>query len=97
MIEKFKKSLDRGGQYITLLTDSSKALDCLPHNLIIAKLHAYWFNKASLRLMHSNWQAGIRELKSIISIAFGASLNMAYLKVQLWVQYYLIYFYVLCS
>ena len=41
MIEKFKKSLDRGGQYIALLTDSSKALDCLPHNQIIEKLHAY--------------------------------------------------------
>ena len=53
MIEKFKKSLDQGGEYAALLTDLSKAFDCLPHDLIIAKLHAYGFDKASLRLMHS--------------------------------------------
>ena len=53
MTEKFKKSLDQGGEYAALLTDLSKAFDCLPHDLIIAKLHAYGFDKASLRLMHS--------------------------------------------
>ena len=53
MIEKFKKSLDQGGEYAALLTDLSKALSCLPHDLITAKLHAYAFDKASLRLMHS--------------------------------------------
>ena len=30
----------------------SKAFDCLPQDLIIAKLHAYGFDKAPLRLMH---------------------------------------------
>ena len=53
MIEKFKKSLDQGGEYAALLTDLSKAFDCLPHDLITAKLHAYGFDKASWRLMHS--------------------------------------------
>ena len=53
MIEKNLKSLDQGGGYAALLTDLSKAFDCLPHDLIIAKLHAYGFDKASLRLMHS--------------------------------------------
>ena len=53
MIEKFKKSLDQGGEYAALLTDPSKGFDCLPHNLIIAKLHAYGFDKALLRFMHS--------------------------------------------
>ena len=53
MIEKSKKSLDQRGEYAALLTDLSKAFDCLPHDLIIAKLHAYGFDKASLRLMHS--------------------------------------------
>ena len=53
MIEKFKKSLDQGGEYAVLLTDLSKAFDWLPQNLILAKLHAYGFGKASLRLIHS--------------------------------------------
>ena len=53
MIDKFIKSLNQGGEYAALLTDLSKAFDCLPHDLIIAKFHAYGFDKASLRLMHS--------------------------------------------
>ena len=53
MIEKFKKSLDQGGEHAALLMDLSKAFNCLPHNLIITKLHAYGLDKASLRLMHS--------------------------------------------
>ena len=53
IIENFKKSLDRGGECAALLIDLSKAFDCLPHDLIIAKLHAYGFDKISLRLMHS--------------------------------------------
>ena len=53
MIEKFKKSLDQGGDYAALVTDLSKAFDCLPHDPIIVKLHAYGFDKASLGLMQS--------------------------------------------
>ena len=53
MIEKFEKSLERGGEYATLLMDLTKIFDCLPHDLIIAKLYAYRIDKASLRLVHS--------------------------------------------
>ena len=77
MIEKFQKSLDQGGEYAALLTDLSKAFECLPHDLIIAKWHAYGFDNPSLRLMHSYWhsywQTGIRQSKSIVPIAFGVS------------------------
>ena len=47
------KLLDQGGEHPALITDVSKTSDSLPHNLIIAKLHAYGFDKVSLRLMHS--------------------------------------------
>ena len=53
MIEKLEKSLERGGEYATLLMDLIKVFDCLPHDLIITKLYAYRTDKASLRLMHS--------------------------------------------
>ena len=44
VIEKLKKSLEQGGEYAALLTGLSRAFDCLPHDLIIAKLHAYGFD-----------------------------------------------------
>ena len=48
LIEKWKKSVDNGGAFGALLTDLSKAFDCLPHELLIAKLDAYGFDKSSL-------------------------------------------------
>ena len=53
MIEKWKKSVDFGENFGALLTDLSKAFDCIPHDLIIAKLHAYGMSISSLTLMHS--------------------------------------------
>ena len=43
MIEKWRKSLDNGDIFGAVLTDLSKAFDCLPHDLIIAKLKGIWF------------------------------------------------------
>ena len=36
-----------------LLTDLSKVFDCLPHDLIIAKLNAYGFSLLASKLMHN--------------------------------------------
>ena len=52
MIEKWRESVDSGNVFGALLTDLSKAFDCLPHDLILAKLHAYGFDEMSLKLMH---------------------------------------------
>ena len=41
MIEKWKRSLDKKGEAGALLTDLSKAFDCLNHGLLIAKLEAH--------------------------------------------------------
>ena len=53
MIEKWKRMLDKGGTCGALLTELSKAFDCLPHDLLIAKLHAYGINYKSLKILSS--------------------------------------------
>ena len=53
MIERWRESLDQGGAYGALLTDLSKAFDCLHHELIIAKLYAYGIDMPLLKLINS--------------------------------------------
>ena len=53
MVENCKKALDQGNKYGALLTDLSKSFDCFPHDLIVAKLHAYGFSIESLKLINS--------------------------------------------
>ena len=54
MIEKWRTSLDKGGAFGALLTDLPKAFDCSPHELLIAKIHAYGVDISSLKLFHSH-------------------------------------------
>ena len=44
--------MDHGKAFGALLTDLSKAFDCLPHSLFIAKLKAYGFDNNSLNLVN---------------------------------------------
>ena len=53
MIESMCKALDKGKIAAALLTDLSKAFDCILHDLLIAKMHAYGFNLGSLKLINS--------------------------------------------
>ena len=53
LIKKWKKSVDNGGTFGALITNLSKAFLCLPHELLIAKLDAYGFDKSSLKLIRS--------------------------------------------
>ena len=53
MIEKWKSEVDKGKYFGALLTDLSKAFDCISHELVPAKLHAYGFNLRALRLINS--------------------------------------------
>ena len=51
MTEKWKSMLDKGGVCGALLTDLSKAFDCLPLDLLLVKLHAYGLDYQSLKIL----------------------------------------------
>ena len=53
MLEKWKYAVDNGKVFGILLTDLSKAFDCLSHELLIAELHAYGFSILALRVIYS--------------------------------------------
>ena len=57
LLQAWQKELDNSGFIGTILMDLSKAYDCLPHDLWIAKLGAYGPDRSSLKLLidYSKW------------------------------------------
>ena len=53
LIEEWKSKLDKGYVVGAILMDLSKAFDCVPHDLLIAKLHAYGFELTALKYICS--------------------------------------------
>ena len=53
MLGKWKSAVDKGKSSGALLTDLSKAFDCLSHELLLAKLSTFGFSIATLKLIHS--------------------------------------------
>ena len=51
MLETWKEAKDNNKAFGALLTDLSKAFDGLSHDLLIAKLHAYGLDLASLKIL----------------------------------------------
>ena len=63
LIEKFKEAIDTGNKFGALLTDLSKAFDCLDHSLLVAKLHWYGLSPLSLKLIFSYFSNRIHRTK----------------------------------
>ena len=53
MIEEWKAKLDSDNIVGAILMDLSKAFDCIPHDLLTAKLHAYGLDENALVLIYS--------------------------------------------
>ena len=53
LTEEWRKNLDNNFAVGALLTDSSKAYYCIPHDLLIAKLSAYNFSDEALSYIYS--------------------------------------------
>ena len=51
LFQAWQKELDQCGFVGTILMDLSKAYDCLPHDLLIAKLEAHGLDTVSLSLL----------------------------------------------
>ena len=53
LLDKLNRSLDKKHSVGLVFMDLSKAFDSIPHDLSIAKLNAYGFDKQSLKLIYS--------------------------------------------
>ena len=62
LLQVWQEELAKGGFVGTILIDLSKAYDCLPHDLLDAKLEACGVGKAALNLI-STYHIGNKEQK----------------------------------
>ena len=53
LVEDWKQALDQNMYVGAVLMDLSKAFDCVPHDLLLAKLQAYRISKHSCSLLAS--------------------------------------------
>ena len=76
MLETWKIALDEKGYAGAILTDLSKAFDCLNHDLLIAKLNAYGFSQDALKFIRSYLKD--RKQRTKVGTAFSKWLEIKY-------------------
>ena len=63
MVEKLRQCLDNKRSTGIFLTDLSKAFDCLVHDLLIEKLHAYDFEYNAIKLIYSYFKGRYQRVR----------------------------------
>ena len=76
MIEKMKIARDNKEFCAAILTDLSKAFDCICHDLLIAKLNTYEFDRNALKLIYN--YLSDRSQKAKVGSSFSAYLDITY-------------------
>ena len=76
MIEKWEKIVDCGGVFGALIAELSEAFDCIPYDLIIAKLEAYGFQTDALNLVYD--YLSYRKQRVKINETFSSWKNIKY-------------------
>ena len=76
MVEKMLLARDKKEVCGAILTDLSKAFDCISYDLLIAKLNAYGFDKNALNVIH-NYLFG-RSQKTKVGSSFSDLLDILY-------------------
>ena len=56
LLEDWRSALDKHKHVAAILMDLSKAFDCLPHNLLLAKLQAYGVFPDAVKLIDSYFE-----------------------------------------
>ena len=74
MIEKLRKIRDEKGAFAAPFTDLSKFFDCIPHQLLIAKLSAYGFDMKSVAFISAYLKN--RKRKTKIGCTFSECLKI---------------------
>ena len=92
MIEKWKHAVDNSKVFGALLTDLSKAFECVWHDLLTEKLNAYDFLPSDLKLVHNYFNNANREQRMVSPIAYGKKLYLEFHKDRSCVHFRLIYF-----
>ena len=76
MIETIRKTRDNHGMFAAVMADLSKVFDCISHELLVAKLHAYGFDEYSLKVIISYLKNRTQTTKK--GLSFSKLLNIIY-------------------
>ena len=70
LLHSWQKELDSSSFIGTILMNLSKAYDCLPHDLIIAKFEAHGLSKSSPKLLLEYLEGRKQSVKIVTSCSF---------------------------